>query len=346
MRNSVAGPALPALALALFAAACAGTPPPDPSEPFRRRVWAEAPVWAALTGEDFTRPGAPMGPAAQELRAYFVAYDRFVPPGTRQGWARLDEAEPKLLVQWFLPPNSQPRRGTILALHGYLGSSSNLVPTLGRLVSDGWAVLALDLPGMGLSGGPRGTVDDFTGYAQAAARLLRAAARSPAVFGRPWFGLGHSTGASAWLELGSQELDGLAFIAPLIRPIHYEPTQPLAWLTAPFLPYHKPLVGTNDYVAVHDFPVSWALALGLWNQRLPSLPPQSTDLLLLQGTKDTVVESDFHERFLRSRFSRLEIQRVPDDHVLPAVEQAERLDPAILPLRAWLAARAPLRPSP
>lgn len=91
-----------------------------------------------------------------------------------------------------------PPRGQLVAVHGIGGHSGQHRKLAEALVPAGWAVWAPDLPGHGLSPGPRGWVDAWEHLgAAAAATLARAAAETPI----PPVLLGHSLGGAVCLEL-------------------------------------------------------------------------------------------------------------------------------------------------
>ena len=86
------------------------------------------------------------------------------------------------------------RRGTLLVVHGYY-DHAGIVRNIIRLGLDsGYCVAAIDLPGHGLSSGPRSSIQDFSQYGRAIGDFIR-------LYGptlpRPLILIGHSTGCAA-----------------------------------------------------------------------------------------------------------------------------------------------------
>jgi alpha-beta hydrolase superfamily lysophospholipase len=90
-------------------------------------------------------------------------------------------------------------RGNLVLLHGIGGHGGGFAALAGSLASRGWQVWAPDLPGHGLSPGPRGWVRDWSVLPQALAAVL-AHVRS-ATAGQPLLLLGHSLGGAVALDL-------------------------------------------------------------------------------------------------------------------------------------------------
>ena len=58
-------------------------------------------------------------------------------------------------------------KGAVIVLHGYFDHCGQLNRLIKYLLQNGYAVAAFDLPGLGLSSGQRGAIDDFSQYCQA-----------------------------------------------------------------------------------------------------------------------------------------------------------------------------------
>ena len=102
------------------------------------------------------------------------------------------------LVLHTWSPTPEPR-GVLLAVHGIGGHGAPFRHLAEGLAPQGWAVWAPDLPGHGLSPGPRGWVPAWGALGAAvAAALERAHSELP---GRPRVLLGHSLGGTVCLDL-------------------------------------------------------------------------------------------------------------------------------------------------
>jgi alpha-beta hydrolase superfamily lysophospholipase len=111
-------------------------------------------------------------------------------------------------------------RGVLVAVHGIGGHGGPFRRLAEALAPQGWAVWAPDLPGHGLSPGPRGWVPDWRTLGEGvAAALARAAAEWP---GCARVLLGHSLGGAVCLDLVlrepalAQDLHGLVLTNPAL----------------------------------------------------------------------------------------------------------------------------------
>lgn len=119
---------------------------------------------------------------------------------------------PRLHVRSWTDPGA---RAEIVILHG-LGDHAGRFERVGRyLAGRGFAVAALDLPGHGLSEGPRGHVRTWAEYRNALSALL--AQTRPDGDERPLLLLGHSMGALValdWIFANPGRVRALVLSAP------------------------------------------------------------------------------------------------------------------------------------
>lgn len=286
-----------------------GTPNPDPAGPVRAGLQSEL--------EDFALPGwnrkplvlaeiphdSPFvpaaGPAVTEYRRRLA--DDGEPWGQGPVWHQmgtlplvLGGRTEKLGVNVFSPAGAS--KGTLLFVHGYLSHSANFAYTFAWFVSEGWTVVTLDLPGHGLSTGPRGDVTDFKEYGDAVRVWLDWVDR------QGWPGrrvlVAHSLGTAACLEAlrrpGAPRLDQIVFCAPLLRPDWY-----------PLLVFGEALLGGclkelpstfawDKYLDGAVMPVHWFHALGLWLKTLETQPALDLPLTIFSGDRDDVVDEGWN----------------------------------------------------
>ena len=110
------------------------------------------------------------------------------------------------------------RRGTVLLVHGLGECIEKHFPTIDELLGRGFAAVAFDLAGHGLSSDPPPErLRDFSAYDEnldAAIAHLRAR-RLP----RPWLGLGHSLGGALLLAAAARQpkaFAGILLAAPML----------------------------------------------------------------------------------------------------------------------------------
>lgn len=214
-----------------------------------------------------------------------------------------------------------PPRGTLFLLHGYLEHSALRVPLAAEAVRAGWEVCGLDLPGHGLSSGPRADIADFDEYAQA----LRAAAAS-GPWPKPWRLAAHSTGCAAtllYIEKYGNPFEWVLFEAPLVRTFLWKPTiiaknllrgslSTLPRRNAP-LPKSRTFYRLlfRDPLYMDKVPIGWFDALERYEARTAAWGSFPGRFIILQGTDDTVVEASYNIPFLRRHLPGAELVSIP-----------------------------------
>jgi len=196
----------------------------------------------------------------------------------------------RLGVNIFAPPGKP--RGTLLFLHGYMARAADFPFTLAWFASRGWVVVTLDLPGHGLSDGPRNDIDAFSTYGDAVSLWLDWAGR------QGWPGprvlVTHSLGAAATLEAlrrpGAPTVDQIVFCAPLLRTTWYPALVVADTLIGGWLP--------GLFSADYQARAHWFFALEDWLKTLDGQPPLNLKLTVYAGTKDSVVEGSWNREKL------------------------------------------------
>ncbi|RAR58625.1 alpha-beta hydrolase superfamily lysophospholipase [Onishia taeanensis] len=275
------------------------------------------------------RTGAPGGPPhAGTLGRYLEHYQLsplladqvglhvgFVEAGNFRLWAQVwSPAEPK---------------GTAFVVHGYFDHLGLYRHLLALLLERGWRVVMWDLPGHGLSSGPRATIEDFDDYGLCL-RALQDHLSNRGLAPQPWIGIGQSTGAAilatdALRQGPNSQWAGLALLAPLVRPFGWSQSSWLHLLAGPFLRSLPRRFNPNstdsdfttflkesDPLQPDRLPVSWINAMRRWMPRLLALPPSELPVLILQGEQDLTVDWQWNLEVLRGKFPRAIVHRHPE----------------------------------
>ncbi|TVQ38555.1 MAG: alpha/beta hydrolase [Spirochaetaceae bacterium] len=264
-----------------------------------------------------------------------------------------------LLRLW---PVERAKIGRVLVVHGYMGHSGHHAALATALLEAGYEVFLLDLPGHGLSSGAPNTIDSFASYSDAVEAAIRRI-QSTSATDLPLLAVGHSTGASALLDLvvrrreGASAVCGMVFAAPLVRIRHHRIRSFAArtLLRRPMrLPIALPIssgsirnpafrrfVQAGDPLLHPLFDPQWLSALDDWSARVQELPVVTWDgrLLVLQGTSDNVVAWRHNTRILGDLFPDARIllyQRYP--HTI-LNEAPAHLEPVIREILDFLTAQ-------
>lgn len=238
----------------------------------------------------------------------------------------VDSGRFRLWTQVWSP--TRPR-GTAFVVHGYFDHLGLYRHLLEHLLDRGWRVVLWDLPGHGLSSGPRASIGDFDDYGhclQALQQHLAGEGLAP----RPWLGVGQSTGAAilatdALIRGDDGHWAGLALLAPLVRPSGWNQSSLMHLLMGPFVSSipRKFRSNSNDddfitFLREQDplqsdrLTMEWIGAMRRWMPRLLAMPPSNVPTLILQGEQDLTVDWEWNLAVLERKFPRAEIYRHPD----------------------------------
>jgi len=215
-------------------------------------------------------------------------------------------------------------KATVFVLHGYFDHCGQLNFLVKHLLEAGYAVVAFDLPGLGLSTGERGAIDDFAQYSQA---LIDFVDKVRPQLNGPYHFVGHSTGASAVIDhllTNNDTIFGrVVLTAPLVHcaawerskigyneKIQFVKSVPRVFRKnssdADFLDFVK----NKDPLQTRTIPLKWVKALHGWNNKIADLPPCEKPVKIIQGTKDTTVDWRFNIKFLQEKFSNVEVRLI------------------------------------
>ncbi|MEF9671771.1 alpha/beta hydrolase [Pseudomonas sp. PCH446] len=179
-------------------------------------------TFAADSLRSSLRPLAAAQPLSEEARAYqrFYGLDlpqRKSPVVSRLG--RFSSGTFELASQLWLPPDPV---ATLFLLHGFYDHMGLFRHVVDWALDQGFAVIACDLPGHGLSSGERASIDDFGRYQQALQDLF-GEARTLGL-PQPWHLFGQSTGGAIIIDhllrhgRDSPVQGQTMLLSPLVRP--------------------------------------------------------------------------------------------------------------------------------
>ena len=231
-----------------------------------------------------------------------------------------------LWCQVWSPPEPT---GTAFVIHGYFDHLGLYRHLLSCLLAKGWRVVLWDLPGHGLSSGPRAEIEDFDDYQHCLAHLqetLQTLGMAP----EPWLGVGQSTGAAILATDALTRRDtagwaGIVLLAPLVRPWRWSQASWLHLIASPFvkeLPRkYRPnstdeaftaFLRDQDPLQPERLSVAWITAMRRWMPRLLALEPNPLPTLILQGEQDLTVDWEWNLAILAEKFPNAEIHHHPE----------------------------------
>jgi lysophospholipase len=262
------------------------------------------------------------GAMPADARAYLQYYGLDVGcdfPAVEHSFGYCVSGEHRLAVHcWRLPQAP----GTIYLVHGYFDHVGLYRHLVWHALERGFSVVAFDLPGHGLSTGPRAEISDFSEYRQAIADVL---ACTDFLAGRRHV-IAQSTGGAAMMDFLQQEapaFEGVVLLAPLVRPAGWAVVKLLHVLLHNVLDEVPRRFAENsqdpEFLAFlrqdplqHDnVPVCWVGALRRWMKDFLVRPPSNRPLLVMQGDDDGTVDWRYNLRQIRRLFPRAEIGMLP-----------------------------------
>jgi alpha-beta hydrolase superfamily lysophospholipase len=247
--------------------------------------------------------------------------------GVEHCFGAVDACGFRIATHYWLPQNP---KGTLVVMHGYYDHLGLFGHAIELGLQQGFAVLAFDLPGHGLSSGEQVAIDSFDQYADVLEVVLGAAQKClPA----PYYALGQSTGGAVLLNyLWRYErartqplLERIALCAPLVLP--------RAWRYSGYFLYvlvhafikrmprgrsrtsHDPefirFVDEQDCLQSRTLSVRWVGAMKAWDAQFRRFPALDKSLLVVQGTGDLTVAWRYNLQQIRRALPNARIELIP-----------------------------------
>ena len=264
-----------------------------------------------------------LSPDAQAYRQFYGFTDALA---ARSCMGLLSAGGYQIAVQaWW--PLQQPR-ATLVVLHGYYDHVGVYRHVIDWALAMGFAVLAFDLPGHGLSSGVRASIGDFAEYQT----VLRAVLAEAAVLDlpQPWHVCGQSTGGAIIIDylLTGEPLAQIGqtiLLAPLVRPrawgwskLSYRVMRHVVSEIPRRFSVNSSDAAFIDFVHHHDplqprnLPTAWVGALSRWVPHIEAAPRSNRSPLIIQGEADMTVAWRHNLKVLADKFTTPQILRLPE----------------------------------
>ena len=287
--------------------------------------------WEPLNWAD----GQPLSEAARRYSRYYGIDFSDSRSELKHGFGYFEAAGHTLATHTWRPPRP---RGTVLVCHGYFDHVGLYRHVIGRALELDYAVVAYDLPGHGLSSGPRAEIDDFGVYQTVLEQCLSEARPH---FPGPWHAIAQSTGGAIVMEYLLRHGDQSVFrksilLAPLVRPHQWHTARWLHTLISPFTSSIKRVFTINsgdpdflDFLENADplqsrrLSARWVSALKKWLPAFKALPPRDISPVVIQGDKDETVDWRHNLSVIGEKFGKPEVHLLEGARHQLANEQAD-----------------------
>ena len=229
-----------------------------------------------------------------------------------------------LVMQAFL---LEKNRANVFLLHGYMDHIGLYGHLIRVLLMAGYNVVAIDLPGHGLTQlGERAGIDDFQDYQTVIKPLI---AEAVTELSGTWHLVGQSTGGAIAMDYilnnPDHPFDKLVLLAPLVIPVRWPLVKFKLFTLRRFLRKVPRRFTRNSsdkaflhFIKKHDplqsrwVKTSWVQALYNWQPHFHNSPQSDTETLVIQGEKDIVVDWRYNLSAISSKFTRLHKICLPD----------------------------------
>lgn len=264
------------------------------------------------------------------IRAYFQFYgidftDSFADLTHRFGTIKSGEFD--------LSCHSFQRTGadsTAYVVHGYFDHAGLYQHVIRFLLDRNINVIVFDLPGHGLSSGPRASIGAFADYIAALDECVKQSApfmQQPALF------FGQSTGGAVIMQyLLDRKFDQViaepehvVLLAPLVRPAkwsvlrfvfsvnrHLIDSMPRRFSNNSNDPDFLEFLRETDPLQYRGLPMQWLLAMKVWIKHFLASPDSKLVPLLVQGEQDNTVDWKYNIKKVRAKFPSVRLRLLPE----------------------------------
>jgi lysophospholipase len=262
------------------------------------------------------------------LTHYHIDFSREL-EGVSHNFGYFQATEFKLACHIWKPmpaTSGQKLKGTVFFLHGYTDNVGLMQHALRALLNDGWAVVAFDLPGHGLSSGKIGCIGSFDQYRDCLEHCLSS---SEGHLPKPWMGAGQSTGGAIWFNYlrrhaASCAVETVVMFAPLVRilnwsrlkflfPVlrHFTTLKPRVFTKNSNDPEFLEFVKNQDVMQPPGTPMRWVAAMRDNIQEFMQAPTSDIPLKVISGDCDRTVDADWNLKAIKNKYPRADITVVP-----------------------------------
>lgn len=265
---------------------------------------------------DFKNPRASSAAEQDYFRFYGIDFENRM-PDLQHFVGSFTTTSFNIVCHYF---HQQNAKGTCYVVHGYYDHVGLFGNVIDHWLRQGFSVIAFDLPGHGLSTGPKATITSFTQYAKVLEQCFNLSCQHSAA---PYHIVGQSTGATIVMqhllqqqyEKATSPFQHIVLLAPLVRPAFWPFTRVLYHSLKPFvgsLPRrfaansndasYLEFVRSADPLQSHLLPVQWVSAMRDWMEVFENFASTDLEPFIVQGQKDRTVDWRFNIKAITEKF--------------------------------------------
>lgn len=219
---------------------------------------------------------------------------------------------------------------TAYVVHGYFDHAGLYQHVIRFLLERNINVIVFDLPGHGLSSGPRASIGAFADYVAALDECVK---QSAPLMPQPTMFFGQSTGGAVVMQyLLDRKFDQVigapkhvVLLAPLVRPAKWSVLRFVFSVSRYFIDSLPRRFSNNSHDAefleflresdplqYRSLPMQWLLAMKVWIERFLSSPDSTLAPLVLQGEQDNTVDWKYNLKKVRAKFPSAKLKMLPE----------------------------------
>ena len=247
---------------------------------------------------------------------YFIFYD-LNPTNAQHFFGTQESKGHTLAAHVFLPANP---RGTLFLLHGYFDHVGTLSKLIAEGLAQGYAIVAWDLPGHGLSSGDRTDTGSFDLCAEQFIDIVK---RVEDHLPQPFHLIAHSTGCSIVIEYlynsETNAFEQVVFLSPLIKHKHWGWAKFGYAIARPFTKSirrrDKKNSSDDAYLTfvkrdpLHSSELSFEYLKDLyqWEKQIQNYPVWPGSIAIVQGDQDSIVDWTHSIEFLQEKIQHTDV---------------------------------------
>lgn len=279
---------------------------------------------------------------------YYCGYRR--PEGKLARWGRI------ATHYWRL----NEAKGTVFIVHGLFDHIGLYQPAVRFMLDQGFSVVAIDLPGHGLSDGEPTEIDSFNTYSAVLAETVN---YFESKMQGPAYGLGQSTGGAVVLNhcfMAAAKnkpcpYQGIILLAPLVRSARWRWVDTLYKLFSPIVrsvnrsfvsnshnEAFNHFLANSDILQARRLSVRWVAAMREWAYTFERKPMLNVPTLLVQGTNDKVVDWRYNVDAIRSKSKQFTLCEIDGAMHHLVNESPEYRRPLVKAVAEFLGSQQPL----
>ncbi len=247
--------------------------------------------------------------------------------GVSHHFGAIDCGDSHIACHYFSVPDAQR---SCFVIHGYMDHVGLFDKMINYLLHRGCNVVAIDLPGHGMSSGRRASIESFGDYVLALRQCLDFFYQK---IPSPWHVVAQSMGGAIVMDyLLSQQydervgpFDKVLLLAPLVRPKGWFGIRIAHCVLRGFVPSVRRNFAKNshdnqflnfmehqDPLRVERMPIQWVTAMLQWEKRFKQLSWGEMEILVVQGEGDTTVDWRHNLKAIQDKFPRAKFFRIKD----------------------------------